>query len=58
MVVNREISLDSKRKMAWVEIDMELGEVAVTLGIICYFSCIPQSKRLKRGSSLRREELH
>lgn len=37
IVVNGEVSLDSERKVAWILFQVESGEVAVTLGIICYF---------------------
>lgn len=37
IVVNGEVSLDSKRKVAWIETEAELGEVAVTLGIMLFF---------------------
>lgn len=37
IVVNGEVSLDSERKVAWIETEAESGEVAMTLGIICYF---------------------
>lgn len=47
MVVNREVSLDSQRKVTWVEIEMEIEEVAVTLGIVCYFSSELETKKRK-----------